>query len=144
VHLNTSVSLKIHSIRSRKKPIEIWRVSGANLQRKLLLRPRMFRPPDDARSTSILLMSVKRVGHSKHRAPRSLILKRTVVISERRTGVSLEDAFWNAMHEIALAKSTTRMALIRNVDKRRKQRKHLNLSSAIRLFALAYYQGLHR
>jgi predicted DNA-binding ribbon-helix-helix protein len=72
----------------------------------------------------------------------SLVAKRTIVISGRRTGVSLEDAFSDAMHEIALAKRTTRMALITKIDKRREQRKHLNLSSAIRLFTLGYYQGL--
>jgi predicted DNA-binding ribbon-helix-helix protein len=64
----------------------------------------------------------------------SAVLKRHTVISGRRTSVSLEDAFWDATQEIALAKDTTRTGLLAKIDKRRKQRKHLNLSSAIRLF----------
>jgi predicted DNA-binding ribbon-helix-helix protein len=91
-------------------------------------------------------MPVQRGGRKRKRFQkvRSAVLKRTIVISGRRTGVSLEDAFWNAMHEIAVAKGTTRMGLIRKIERRRKQQKQLNLSSAIRLFVLAYYQGLHR
>jgi predicted DNA-binding ribbon-helix-helix protein len=88
-------------------------------------------------------MPVRRGGRAKRKRfqkVRSAVLKRTIVISGRRTGVSLEDAFWDAMRQIALATGTTRTSLITKIDKRRKQQKHLNLSSAIRLFVLAYYQ----
>ena len=92
-------------------------------------------------------MPVRRGSSAKRKRSqkmRSAVAKRTIAISGRRTGVSLEDVFWDAMHEIALAKRTTKMGLLTKIDQRRKRQKHLNLSSAIRLFVLAYYQGLCR
>jgi predicted DNA-binding ribbon-helix-helix protein len=85
---------------------------------------------------------VKRVRRTKRkRSRRSVILKRTITIAGRRSGVSLEDAFWEAMYEIAAAKGKTRLGLIRQIDNKRN---NSNLSSAIRLFVLAYYKGLCR
>jgi predicted DNA-binding ribbon-helix-helix protein len=55
-----------------------------------------------------------------------------------RISVSLEDPFWDAMHEIAMAKGTTPHGLLTEI----KQSKPENLSSAIRVFILAYYKGL--
>ncbi len=68
---------------------------------------------------------------------RSLVASHTVDISGHRTGVSLEAAFWCAMQEIAIAQGTTRTGLITAIDKRCR---NTNLSSAIRLFVLTYYQ----
>jgi predicted DNA-binding ribbon-helix-helix protein len=45
------------------------------------------------------------------------------------------------MQKIAMAKETTRPRLIAQIEKRHKPE---NLSSAIRLFVLAYYQGSRR
>jgi predicted DNA-binding ribbon-helix-helix protein len=42
------------------------------------------------------------------------------------------------MHEIAMAKGTTRPSLIKEINQ---TRSNANLSSAIRVFVLAYYQG---
>ena len=64
--------------------------------------------------------------------------KKERIISGRRISVSLEDAFWDAMHEIAMAKGTTRPSLIKEINQ---TRSNANLSSAIRVFVLAYYQG---
>ena len=63
--------------------------------------------------------------------------RRAVVIAGRKSGVSLEDPFWDALGEIATCKGTTRPALIRNIDQR--ERGHANLSSAVRQFVLAHY-----
>jgi predicted DNA-binding ribbon-helix-helix protein len=68
----------------------------------------------------------------------SLVLKRTLVIAERQMSVTLENAFWNALKEIALSKNTSRPGLVRMIDK---TRSHPNLSSAIRLFVLDYYRS---
>src|SRR6478672_8159876 len=43
---------------------------------------------------------------------RSRIVKRAILVFGRGTGVSLEDAFWDAMQKIAMAKGTTRARLI--------------------------------
>jgi predicted DNA-binding ribbon-helix-helix protein len=55
--------------------------------------------------------------------------------------VTLEDEFWEALREIAVAKDTTRPELIREINR---TRSHANLCSAIRLFVLAHYQGSGR
>ena len=89
-------------------------------------------------------MPVKAVhcGKGKRRSrKRSAVVRRTLTIAGQRTGVSLEDAFWDAMQKIAMAKETTRPRLIAQIEKRHKPE---NLSSAIRLFVLAYYQGSRR
>jgi predicted DNA-binding ribbon-helix-helix protein len=75
-----------------------------------------------------------------HRGERS-IARRTLRISRRSTSITLEDAFWNALQEIAEAKGTSRAELIRKINQ---TRSHPNLSSAVRLFVLAYYRGLAR
>ena len=72
---------------------------------------------------------------------RSRIVKRAILVFGRGTGVSLEDAFWDAMQKIAMAKGTTRARLIGQI---KKERKPANLSSAIRLFVLAYYKAHSR
>ncbi len=66
--------------------------------------------------------------------------KRTIIILGRRTGVALEDAFWDALHDIALATGKRRAYLITQVSK---QPRPTNLSSALRLFVLDYYRRQH-
>jgi predicted DNA-binding ribbon-helix-helix protein len=84
-------------------------------------------------------MSVKAARRSKRKrvGKRSRVVKRAILVSGRSTGVSLEDAFWDAIQKIAVAKGTTRARLIAQIKKKRKP---ANLSSAIRLFVLAYYK----
>ena len=78
----------------------------------------------------------KRAGRKRHRRMRSAILKRGIYISGLRTTVSLEEAFWDALQNIAVARGTTRVSLIAQVRKR----KHANFSSALRLFVIGYYR----
>ena len=82
-----------------------------------------------------------RAERKRSRKLRSAVLKRTIEISGRRTGVSLEDAFWDALQVIAVARGATRPALITQVSKKRR---HVNLSSALRLFVLGYYRRQRR
>jgi predicted DNA-binding ribbon-helix-helix protein len=67
----------------------------------------------------------------------SPVLKRSIVVAGRKTSVSLEEPFWVCMKEIAASRSMTLSELVGEIDK---NRDHGNLSSAIRQFALAYYQ----
>jgi predicted DNA-binding ribbon-helix-helix protein len=71
----------------------------------------------------------------------SLVLKRTVVLNGHKTSVSAETAFWDALREIAAAQGTTIGQLIATIDHERRERQHINLSSAIRLFVLDYYRS---
>jgi predicted DNA-binding ribbon-helix-helix protein len=69
---------------------------------------------------------------------KSLIAKHSVSIKGHLTSVSLEDAFWQGLQEIAASRGMTMRDLIRIIDS---ERKRGNLSSAIRLFVLSYYRG---
>ena len=60
------------------------------------------------------------------------IRKRSVVVAGHKTSVSLEDAFWRGLSEIAAGRGTTVARLVDEIDRRRQG----NLSSAIRVFVL--------
>jgi predicted DNA-binding ribbon-helix-helix protein len=72
---------------------------------------------------------------------KSPVQKRSVVINGHKSSVSLEEAFWTALKEIARGKQQTLSDLVTAIDQ---ERKTGNLSSALRLFALAYYRGDQR
>jgi predicted DNA-binding ribbon-helix-helix protein len=58
--------------------------------------------------------------------------------------VTLEDAFWNVLKEIAATQGTSGSRLIATIDNERRERQHTNLSSAIHLFILDYYRSRTR
>jgi predicted DNA-binding ribbon-helix-helix protein len=61
---------------------------------------------------------------------KSLVVKRSVVLDGHKTSVSLEDAFWSDLKEIARMQRATLSKVITEIDKGRQG----NLSSAIRVF----------
>jgi predicted DNA-binding ribbon-helix-helix protein len=67
-------------------------------------------------------------------------IKRSIMLHGRKTSVSLEEPFWQAVQMIAKERKMTAGALIAEVDRARGQS---NLSSAIRTFVLAYYVSRH-
>lgn len=69
---------------------------------------------------------------------KSPVVKRSIVIAGHKTSVSLEDAFWSCLKDIAAARQLTLSELVASVDTDRRQG---NLSSAIRLFVLDYYRA---
>jgi predicted DNA-binding ribbon-helix-helix protein len=69
---------------------------------------------------------------------KSPVVKRSIVIAGHKTSVSLEDAFWKGLKEIAGARDTTLSDLVAAIDSGRQLG---NLSSAIRLFVLDYYRN---
>jgi predicted DNA-binding ribbon-helix-helix protein len=69
---------------------------------------------------------------------KSLVVKRSIVISGHKTSVSLEDAFWKGLKEIASGRDMILSDLIASIDT---ERNHGNLSSAIRLFVLDFYRN---
>jgi predicted DNA-binding ribbon-helix-helix protein len=64
---------------------------------------------------------------------KSPIVKRSIIIAGHKTSVSLEDAFWSGLKEIARSQHITLSNIVCDIDTRRH---HGNLSSAIRLFVL--------
>ena len=72
---------------------------------------------------------------------KSPVSKRSIVIAGHKTSVSIEDAFWNSLKEIASERGMTLAELVRTIDA---NRNHANLSSAIRLFVLGVYRDQRR
>ena len=64
---------------------------------------------------------------------KSRIIKRSVSLDGRKTSISLEEAFWSTLQEIAQAQGATVSQTVTEIDK---SRQAPNLSSAIRLFVL--------
>ena len=62
------------------------------------------------------------------------IVKRSVSIAGHRTSISLESPFWDALKDIAEARSASVQQLVGAIDAGRGEQ---NLSSAIRVFVLA-------
>jgi len=69
---------------------------------------------------------------------KSPVIKRSIVIAGHKTSVSLEDAFWKSLKDIAASRRMTLSDLVAGIDS---GRPHGNLSSAIRLFVLGHYQA---
>ena len=66
---------------------------------------------------------------------KSAIVKHSININGHKTSVSLENAFWSDLKEIAHAQEATLSELVAKIDETRQQG---NLSSAIRLFVLEH------
>ena len=69
---------------------------------------------------------------------KSPVVKRSIVIAGHKTSVSLEDAFWTCLKEIASDRDITLSDMVASIDTGRHAG---NLSSAIRLFVLDYYRA---
>jgi predicted DNA-binding ribbon-helix-helix protein len=76
------------------------------------------------------------IAQQERRRMKSMVLKRSVIINGRKTSVTLENAFWLGLKEIAQEKSKAASEMLRSMDA---QRSITNLSSAIRLYILARY-----
>jgi predicted DNA-binding ribbon-helix-helix protein len=68
---------------------------------------------------------------------KSPVVKRSIVIAGHKTSVSLEDEFWKGLKEIATDREMTLSDLVGAIDT---DRRHGNLSSAIRLYVLNHFR----
>jgi predicted DNA-binding ribbon-helix-helix protein len=69
----------------------------------------------------------------------SLVMKkRSIAIGNRKTSVSLEDEFWEAINHLAKLRRTTLSNIFGLIEDGRGQS---NLSSAARVFVLEYYRS---
>jgi predicted DNA-binding ribbon-helix-helix protein len=69
---------------------------------------------------------------------KSPVVKRSIVIAGHKTSVSLEDAFWKGLKDVASGRGMTLSELVASIDT---DRRHGNLSSGIRLFVLDHYRS---
>jgi predicted DNA-binding ribbon-helix-helix protein len=65
-------------------------------------------------------------------------VKRSFTIGGHRTSISLEAPFWEALKEIAQREKVPAAALVQRIDAARAGE---GLSSAVRLWVLAYYRS---
>ena len=70
----------------------------------------------------------------------SAIQKRSVRIAGHPTSISLEDAFWEALREIASRRQIRLSELVEEIDSERSSQ---NLSSAIRVYVLSSYRSAY-
>jgi predicted DNA-binding ribbon-helix-helix protein len=66
----------------------------------------------------------------------SRVIRRSIVLKGHKTSISLEDAFWTGLKEIARERSITLGELVAGIDA---ERSTTNLSSALRLYVLGHY-----
>src|SRR3974390_60767 len=66
---------------------------------------------------------------------KSAIVKRSVSLAGHKTSISLEDAFWNYLKEIAEGRGVSVSVVVAEIQAQDRQ---TNLSSAIRLFVLEH------
>jgi predicted DNA-binding ribbon-helix-helix protein len=70
---------------------------------------------------------------------KSLVIKRSIVVGGHKTSVSLEEAFWTALKQIASSRELTLSKMVAIIDA---GRANGNLSSAIRVFVLDQFRGI--
>lgn len=75
------------------------------------------------------------------RRKNSTVLKRSIELARRKTSVSLENEFWEALGEIARNRNIPIAVLIEQIHNNRTGN---NLSSSIRLFVLSYFRTVRR
>lgn len=72
----------------------------------------------------------------------SRVQKYSLTVAGHATSLSLEPEFWGALKTCAIHKQTSVPDLVGEIDRKRLQGKppHANLSSAIRVYILGFYQ----
>jgi predicted DNA-binding ribbon-helix-helix protein len=84
-------------------------------------------------SESCIPGALNKEGHTM----KSSVVKRSVLLGNHKTSVSVEQPFWNGMKEISRERGKTLSELVSEINSNRQQG---NLSSAIRLFVLDYFK----
>jgi len=69
---------------------------------------------------------------------KSAVIKRSVMINGRKTSVSLENEFWDALRQVAKQSNVPVAKLLAEIER---SRTTINLSSAIRIFLLNIFRA---
>jgi len=83
--------------------------------------------------------SLSVVAYAWEGAVKSFVVKRSIAVDGHKTSVTLEEAFWNGLKEIASDRRLSMSELVSVIDS---GRLNANLSSAIRLFVLDHYRTM--
>ena len=77
-------------------------------------------------------------GSPRKFAMKTAVIKRSILINGKNTSISLENEFWDALHEIAKYKNTSAAKLAGEIAR---QCSTVNLSSAIRVHAYNHFRS---
>lgn len=69
---------------------------------------------------------------------KSVVIRHSVVVNGRKTSISLENEFWEALQEIAERQNISLSKLVERIGQ---DRTNINLSSAIRVFLFDYFRA---
>lgn len=69
---------------------------------------------------------------------KTAVIKRSIKINGCKTSVSLENEFWDALHEIAGRENIALSTLVEQINQ---HRNNINLSSAIRVFVFNHFRA---
>lgn len=69
---------------------------------------------------------------------KSAVIKRSVIVNGRKTSISLENEFWDALRQVAKQSNVPLAKLLGEIDQ---SRTTINLSSAIRIFVLNLFRA---
>ena len=83
---------------------------------------------------------IRRSGQLQAGVMKSVVIKRSILINGRKTSVSLENEFWDALHEIAEHENVAISALVEVINQ---GRDNINLSSAIRVFVFNHFRPIN-
>ena len=83
---------------------------------------------------------IRRSGQLQAGVMKSVVIKRSILINGRKTSVSLENEFWDALREIAEHENVAISALVEVINQ---GRDNINLSSAIRVFVFNHYRPIN-
>ena len=89
-----------------------------------------------AKSLTLVISVACALGAGNMRSP--TVAKRSIYFGGRKTSATLEEAFWQGLREIAHRR---RMAMSDLVGEIAAQPRQSNLSSALRLYVLKFYQS---
>jgi predicted DNA-binding ribbon-helix-helix protein len=103
------------------------------------LRARQLYYKRAARSLSPSRPHAGSLGFERRDNMKSTVIKRSIVIEHHKTSISIEDAFWIGLKDIARERGLTLSALVASIDAGRTGGS--NLSSAIRVFILDHFRG---
>ena len=70
-----------------------------------------------------------------------MMIKRSITIRRHSTSISLENPFWDSLHDIASSRKMSLASLVGEIDSKRSAQTKMGLSSAIRIFVLNYYKN---
>jgi predicted DNA-binding ribbon-helix-helix protein len=83
---------------------------------------------------------IRRFGHAQADGMESVVFKRSILIDGRKTSVSLENEFWDALHKIAEDENVAVSVLVEKINE---VRSNINLSSALHVFVLNHYRPIN-